>query len=95
MGTSIEPFSLPDQFDAIHSVDPQTRLILFSRDKDVAKMACAVLNQKGSSYFADRKAVMLLDIMLTVVSLKDLAVHDVAYVSDAAALEKALAGLER
>lgn len=61
-GTTLEAFSLPDQRDEMRAVDQDTRLLLFSRDKDLAKMAFGVLGAKESSYLADRHAGFILDI---------------------------------
>lgn len=135
VGTHLEPFTLTDQFGKAHAVDTATRVLLFSRDKDMAKMAFAVLDRREASYLGDRKASLILDISpmpriitwaiarprmrrhqfpllldpgpgptaslptqdkkLTLVYLKDLEVRGVTYLSDGAALEKALEGLER
>ena len=62
VGDHIESFSLPDQFDRSHVVNSETRLIVFSRDKDMAKLAFEILDRKESNFLANRKAVMLLDI---------------------------------
>ncbi|MGC4115668.1 MAG: hypothetical protein QM765_13905 [Myxococcales bacterium] len=62
MGTKLAAFTLSDQHDKEHKVDEGTRLLLFSRDKDVAKMAFKVLEKKDASFLADRNARFLLDI---------------------------------
>jgi hypothetical protein len=135
VGTHLEAFSLTDQFDQTHAIDAQTRVLLFSRDKDLAKMAFAILDKRDANFLRDRKASLILDISamprlitwaiakprmrrhafpllldagpgptkslptedkkLTLVYLKGLEVQRVAYMSDAAALEKALDGLDR
>ncbi|WP_306592049.1 hypothetical protein [Geothrix sp. 21YS21S-4] len=62
VGGRLEPFALQDQRSQQHRVDESTRLLLFSRDKGLAKMAFHVLDQKGGTYLSDRRACMILDI---------------------------------
>jgi len=61
-GGSLRAFSLDDQRDQPHQVDEQTRLLLFTRDKDAAKMAFGVLGQKSPDFLAKHEASFVLDI---------------------------------
>lgn len=62
MGGRLTPFTLQDQRSQENRIDEGTRVLLFSRDKGLAKMAFKVLDQKGSTYLADRHAYIILDI---------------------------------
>ena len=62
VGGHVEPFALQDQRGEAHRIDEHARLLLFSRDKGLAKMAFSVLDQKGPAYLADRHAYIILDI---------------------------------
>ena len=57
-----ESFALQDQRSQDHQIDENTRILLFSRDKGLAKMAFKVLDAKGGSYLADRHGYIILDI---------------------------------
>lgn len=61
-GARLESFSLRDQRGVERQVDQSTRMVLFSRDKDLAKMAFALLDSKPSSFLDERRACIVLDI---------------------------------
>ena len=62
IGGRVEPFALQDQRGQAHRIDEQARLLLFSRDKGLAKMAFSVLDHKSPTFLADRHAYIILDI---------------------------------
>lgn len=62
IGGRVDPFVLKDQRGMEHRIDEQTSLLLFSRDKDLAKMAFSVLDQKPPTFLADRRGYIILDI---------------------------------
>jgi len=61
-GTRLEPFGLKDQRGIERHVDQGTRLVLFSRDKDLAKMAFGLLDAKPAGILEARRACVVLDI---------------------------------
>jgi hypothetical protein len=58
----LQPFVLQDQRGQEHPVDAGTRLLLFSRDRSLTRMAFRVLDREGGSYLAERRACFILDI---------------------------------
>jgi|GEM_PF-6260446 hypothetical protein len=58
----LQPFVLQDQRGQDHPVDAGTRLLLFSRDRSLTRMAFRVLDREGGSYLAERHACFILDI---------------------------------
>src|SRR5262245_11939859 len=62
MGSTIRAFGLDDQHGNPGSVDDSTRLVLFSRDKALSKVAFGVLGQKGPAYLQEHHAALILDI---------------------------------
>ncbi|PKM09912.1 MAG: FAD/FMN-containing dehydrogenase [Gammaproteobacteria bacterium HGW-Gammaproteobacteria-3] len=61
-GSQLTPFSLTDQFDQKHTVDENTRLIMFSKDMDGNDVLKQALTGKKADYLAQRKAVYINDI---------------------------------
>lgn len=62
VGSKVEAFALSDQFDGKLELTAKTRLVLFTREKDAAKMVFGVLDEKDKNFLADRQAYLAMDI---------------------------------
>ena len=62
VGELIQPFQLYDQHDALHEVDADTRIILFSRDMKGGDLLKAALNDVSKTFLSERDAVYVSDI---------------------------------
>lgn len=61
VGSTID-FTLPDQFDASHSLSPDTRTLLFAFSKETGHLIKQFMGDKPEGYLAEKKAVIIADI---------------------------------
>ena len=61
-GSTLEPWTLQDQFEKAHSLDDSTRVLLVARDMDGSKLVKAALAERPKGYLEARHALFLADI---------------------------------
>lgn len=61
-GSTLEPWTLQDQFEKAHSLDDSTRVLLVARDMDGSKLVKAALAERPKGYLEVRHALFLADI---------------------------------
>lgn len=61
-GERLAPWTLLDQHDVPYTLNDETRILLFARDMDGAKLVNAALEGKPKGYLDERQAVFLADI---------------------------------
>lgn len=59
---NINSFSLPDQFDKIHTINEQTQTIIVSFEKGTGKMVSEFLSKKAPDFLQNHQAVFIADI---------------------------------
>ncbi len=61
-GSTLEPWTLQDQFEKAHSLDDSTRVLLVARDMGCSKLVKAALAERPKGYLEARHALFLADI---------------------------------
>lgn len=62
IGSTLPTYTLPDQFDKEHTLQPETRAVVLSFEMDVSKMINAYLTSKGEDVFAEHNIDYISDI---------------------------------